>query len=120
MGFETVERTRDLGELVLPEYACVLIESLTVWIANEMFSDSGINHDAGEKVYRDFMNIRERVKNIVLVSDDIFSDGVSYDVMTEEYLRTMGSLHVKLAAIADEVSEIVSGIPVHYSIITKL
>ena len=117
MGFITIERTRDLGELDLPGDACVLVESLTVWTANEMFTESGVNHSAGEKVYRDFMSLRERVRHVVLVSDDLFSDGVSYDALTEEYLRLLGGLHVRLAAHADEVYEIVSGIPLRYSII---
>ena len=120
MGFTTIERTRSLGELVLPEDSGVLIESLTVWTANEMFTASGVNHFAGEKVYHDFMTLREKVRHVITVSDDIFSDGVRYDDMTEEYLRILGGLHVKLAAVADEVYEIISGIPVQYSIITKL
>ena len=114
MGFTTIERYRNLGGLEIPEGACVLIESLTVWTANEMFTDSGVNHNAGEKIYSDFMSIYRRAKNIVLVSDDVFSDGIKYDPLTEEYLRTLGELHVKLAAIADEVVEVVSGLPLKY------
>ena len=114
MGFTTIERYRDLGELVLPENACVLVESLTVWTANEMFIGENVNHYAGEKVYSDFMSIYSRVKDIVLVSDDIFSDGVEYDALTEEYMRILGGLHVRLAAIADEVIEVVSGLPIRY------
>lgn len=114
MGFTTIERYRDLGALELPENACVLIESLTVWTANEMFRDSAVNHNAAEKVYTDFMSIYRRVKNIVLVSDDVFSDGAEYDPLTEEYMRLLGGLHVKLAALADEVIEVVSGLPVVY------
>ena len=120
MGFVTVERTHDLGALVLPEGVCVLIESLTTWLANEMFSEGGVNHDAGSKVYRDFVRLRGQARHVVLVSDDVFCDGVSYDPLTEGYLRTLGGLHVKLAALADEVVEVVSGIPLRYSIITEL
>ena len=114
MGFTTIERYRDLGGLVIPENSCVLIESLTVWTANEMFRDGNVNHNAGEKVYTDFMSIYSRAKDIVLVSDDVFSDGAEYDVLTEEYMHILGSLHVKLAALADEVIEVVSGLPVFY------
>lgn len=114
MGFTTIECCRDLGELVLPEYACVLVESLSVWTANEMFTASGVNHSAGEKVCADFLKIYGQVKDIVLVSDDVFSDGAEYDSLTEEYMRILGSLHVKLAALADEVIEVVSGLPVRY------
>lgn len=114
MGFTTIERYRDLGGLEIPENACVLIESLTVWTANEMFRGGSVNHSAVEKVYTDFMSIYSRAKDIVLVSDDVFSDGAEYDSRTEEYMRILGELHVKLAAIADEVIEVVSGLPVFY------
>ena len=114
MGFTTIERYRDLGGLELPEKACVLIESLTVWTANEMFRGGNVNHNAGGKVYTDFMSIYSRAKDIVVVSDDIFSDGITYDSLTEEYMRILGGLHVKLAALADEVIEVVSGLPVFY------
>ena len=63
------------------------------------------------------MTLREKVKDIVLVSDDVFCDGEEYDALTEEYIKTLGGLHVKLAALADEVIECVSGIPLRYSII---
>ena len=116
-GFTTIECPRNLGGLELPEDSCVLIESLTVWLANEMFTAGGVNHDAGGKVCSDFLRIRERVKHVVLVSDDVFSDGRDYDPLTEEYLRTLGGLHVRLAALADEVIECVSGIPLQYTII---
>ena len=114
MGFRTIERYRDLGVLEIPENACVLIESLTVWTANEMFRGGNVNHSAVEKVYNDFMSIYSRVKDILLVSDDVFSDGMEYDPLTEEYMRILGGLHVKLAAAADEVIEVVSGLPVFY------
>ena len=114
MDFTTIECSRDLGELMLPEDACVLVESLSVWTANEMFAASGVNHSAGEKVCADFVKIYGQVKDIVLVSDDVFSDGAEYDSLTEEYMRILGGLHVKLAALADEVIEVVSGLPVRY------
>ena len=117
MGFTTIERTHDLGGLELPAGACMLVESLSVWTANEMFTDSGINLQAGERVFADFMTLREKVKDIVLVSDDVFCDGEEYDALTEEYIKTLGGLHVKLAALSDEVIECVSGIPLRYSII---
>ena len=117
MGFTTIERTHDLGGLELPAGACVLVESLSVWAANEMFTDSGVNLQAGAKVYADFMTLRKMVKDVVLVSDDVFSDGEAYDALTEEYIKTLGGLHVRLAALADEVIECISGIPLRYSII---
>ncbi|MBQ7154425.1 MAG: bifunctional adenosylcobinamide kinase/adenosylcobinamide-phosphate guanylyltransferase [Synergistaceae bacterium] len=114
-GFATIERPRDLGGAELPEDSCVLIESLGVWLSNEMFRPDGeVNLSAGEKVYRDLVKIVERVRDVVVVSDDVFSDGMEYDALTEEWVRTLGGLHVRIAEIADEVMEVVAGLPVRY------
>ena len=45
----------------------------------------------------------------MIVSDDIFSDGVEYDELTDSYVRALAELTVKIAEIADEVVEFVSG-----------
>ena len=119
MCFTTIERTHDLGEIKIPEDSCVLLESLTAWLANEMFTETGINFQADKKILEDFKILMSKSKNILLVSDDIFSDGVKYDFLTEEYIKKLGHLHVKLAGIADEVIECVSGIALQYSIILR-
>lgn len=120
LGFITLERTHDLAGLEFKRDSCVLLESLSVWLANEMFTREGVNLRAGEKVYRDFMTLAQSVRDLVVVSDDVFSGGITYDALTEHYIKTLGELHVRIAKVADEVIECVAGIPVRYSIITKL
>lgn len=120
MNFTTIERARNLGDLELPSDACVLIESLSVWTANEMFTQEGVNHSVGKKIYSDLLKIRDKVKDIVIVSDDVFCDGREYDSLTEEWLKTLGELHIKIAALADEVTEIIAGLPVMYKPSQKL
>lgn len=117
-NFITLEKYSDLAGLILPEKASVLIESLTVWTANEMFTDNGVKKfdEVCEKVYRDFLVLKSKCENIILVSDDVFSDGIIYDALTEEYIRTLAKLTCKIAAVADEVIECSAGLPVHYKI----
>lgn len=115
-GFLTLERTRGLGEANIPAGSSVMIESLTAWAANEMFAAEGVRdggHVAG-KVLADLSVILGRVRDVVIVADDIFSDGGGYDSLTEEYVRTLAELTVRIAAIADEVTEVVSGLNVCY------
>ncbi len=108
-GFVTVERPRNLAGVSIPEGACVLIESLTTWTANEMFGGD-VN-----TILHDFMSITQRAKHTVIVADDIFSDGVTYDELTEKYMRTLGELLVKIAAVSDRVIECFAGLPVIYN-----
>ena len=117
-NFITLEKNSELSFLSFPKNSSVLIESLTVWAANEMFRDDGIKNseEVCEKIYRDFLALKKRSENIIIVSDDVFSDGIIYDYLTEEYLRTLASLTKKIAALADEVIECISGLCIHYKI----
>ena len=114
LGFTTIERTHNLGELDIPEGACVMIEGLTTWTANEMFRAEGVFMDAGQKVYQDFRRLKEKAENIIVVADDIFSDGIIYDDMTEAYRKTLAGLEITFAREADEVIEVIAGIPFSY------
>ncbi|MDE7053803.1 MAG: bifunctional adenosylcobinamide kinase/adenosylcobinamide-phosphate guanylyltransferase, partial [Oscillospiraceae bacterium] len=49
---------------------------------------------------------------LLVVSNDIFSDGGGYPPETMAYIRSLGSLHQRLAPLAEEVVEIVCGLPV--------
>ena len=115
-GFLTIERTRDLGEAEIPAGSSVMIESLTAWAANEMFAAESVREGGHvvRKILADLSVIRGRVRDIVIVADDIFSDGGGYDDLTEEYVRTLAELTVRIAAFADEVTEVVSGLNVCY------
>ena len=54
----------------------------------------------------------EKCENLVIVSDFVFSDGAVYDSLTELYICLLGDLWRKIAERADEVTEIVFGLPV--------
>ena len=104
-NFMTVEREKNLGELKFPGGASVLIESLTAWLANEMF-DGG----KAENIFEDIKKLKAECENLIIVADDIFSDGIIYDEATEFYRKTLASLMVKIAREADEAIEAAGGI----------
>lgn len=109
-GFITIECEKNLGGLKIQNNSGILIESLTTWLANEMFDDG-----QPEKIFDDFMKLKKISKNIILVSDNIFSDGIIYDELTENYVRALAELSIKFAAIADEVIECFSGLILSYN-----
>ena len=47
-----------------------------------------------------------------MVTDDVFSGGLSYGGETEEYMKVLGNVNRRLAELAGEVTEVVFGIPV--------
>lgn len=65
-----------------------------------------------DKIVDDIMKLYHELQQLVIVSNNVFEDGISYDEMTMEYIKTMGIVSQKLAAVADVVTEVVAGIPV--------
>lgn len=65
-----------------------------------------------DKIVDDIMKLHQPLQQLVIVSNNVFEDGVYYDEMTMEYIKTMGIVNQKLAAVADVVTEVVAGIPV--------
>ena len=48
----------------------------------------------------------------MIVTNNVFEDGVIYDAGTMEYLKALGRINAALARLADRVAEVVVGIPV--------
>ena len=58
------------------------------------------------------MALNRKLTHLVIVSNNVFEDGNEYDSSTMAYIRAMGRINEKLAKMADEVIEVVVGIPV--------
>ena len=107
-GFSTVERPRNLINLTPEADWNVLIEDLPNLAANELFSPEGGGADA---VLSGVEMICKTASNVTIVTGDIFSDGGTYDTGTQEYMEMLADLHMRIAAKADNVVEVVCGIP---------
>ena len=116
-GFETVERSSHLG-LLAPDFwrgATVLLEDLSNLLANEMFSGEPVGEaDLGlaDRIFEDILAVVENCDHLVVVTNDIFSDGEELTQETALFCSGLGYLNRLLAERADEVTEVVYGIPV--------
>lgn len=92
----------------------VLLECISNLTANEMFSEKKAMTEiqVTENVIRDIKMLKEQTNHLVVVSNNVFEDGITYDETTTKYIRAMGKINQKLAALADRVVEVVEGIPV--------
>lgn len=116
-GFLTIEQPcaiqKAIPKMDTGEKA-VLLECISNLTANEMFS--GGQPQAEERVVgniiRGVARLKEEVTHLVIVSNNVFEDGIVYDETTMAYIRAMGKINRELAAMADKVVEIVVGIPV--------
>ncbi len=106
-GFQTIECPKGLGGIDLPDGSIVLLEDLPNLLANEMF-DGG---DAS-RILPDLTRLAARCRHLVMVTNDIFRDGVAYTGTMELYLREMAKINAHAVAMADYAAEIVYTIPV--------
>lgn len=115
-GFQTLEKTRSLEEIPQDLLAgqTVLLEDLSNLISNELFTQNGMvpEETAIERIRRDLKHITDCAGNVVVVMNEVFSDGRKYDRGTETFLRLTGIMNRELALRADESYEIVYGIAV--------
>lgn len=118
-GFETIEQQTAIAEAVSkmknPEKAAVLLECISNLTANEMFSKVGqiSRQEVRTCVISDIAQLNKAAKHLIVVSNNVFEDGILYEESTMEYIRAMGEINQSLAKIADEVVELVVGIPVY-------
>lgn len=107
-GFSTVERPRNLIGLTPEADWNVLIEDLPNLAANEFFSPEG---GGAAAVLSGVDRICKTASGVTIVTGDIFSDGGTYDAGTRDYMEMLADLHMRIAAKADNVVEVVCGIP---------
>ena len=114
IGFSTIERYTDLAGLRLPETergSVALLECIANLTANEMFDDEGNARDPYGPVTDGVRALAAQCEHLVVVTNDVGSDGGGYGDLTEEYVRVIGRINAELAAEADTVCEMVFGCP---------
>jgi len=106
-GFLTIECEKNLSSVQIDEGSIVLLEDLVNLMANEMFDGGDVN-----RIVPALRKLAQKCRHLVMVTNDVFSDGVDYAESTQEYLRQLAVINRKAAEIADAVVEVVYSIPV--------
>ncbi len=113
MGFETVECGRNILSCLpsVDRQGTFLLDSATALLMNELFlpPDWRIDRAAAERCARELVEFAKSVKNIVIVSDYIYSDAYRYDEVTEIYRKGLAKIDRALAEACDLVLEISAG-----------
>lgn len=116
--FCTLEQPTDIQKAktaLADKNAAVLLECMSNLVANEMFSEDGMKtpEEVTEKVLWGIRELNAVTKALVIVSNNVFEDGIRYDDGTMQYVKALGDVNRKLTELADEVVEVVVGIPVY-------
>ena len=116
-GFCTLEWYTDFEERLeradCPgmEGADILVECLSNLTANEMYMEEGAGENAVDAVIRGILCLRDRCRNLVVVTNDVFSESAEDSPEMRIYKETLGRINCALAEAADRVTEVVCGIP---------
>ena len=110
-GFDTIECYVNLSSAPVPPDSAVLLEDIGNLCANELFDAGGSGDGAADAVVQGVEALRRRCRVLVIVSNEAASGGTDYAGDTMMYLRVLGELNRRLAALSDAVCEVVCGIP---------
>ena len=113
-GFETIECYTGLKDVVLPEGCVVLLECMSNLVANEMFEEQGAHEETVQTIMAGIENLLRQAAHVVIVTNEIFSDAPAFEREMNTYLKYLGRINQEIAKKADEVTEVVYGIPVYH------
>ena len=114
LGFQTLECGRNILSLLdrVDPDATFLLDSATALLLNELFPDPtscSMDVAAARQCAEDLVVFAKKVRNIVIVSDYIYSDAARYDEVTEVYRKCLADIDRNLAAVSDTVLEVCGG-----------
>jgi adenosylcobinamide kinase/adenosylcobinamide-phosphate guanylyltransferase len=108
--WKTVEEPLDLSAALRKAAAgdAVLVECLTVWLANLMEAKKNIEQETEELVAA----LKASKAPVVLVSGEVGTGLVPIDALARRYVDELGLLNQRIAAAVDRVVLVVAGQPV--------
>lgn len=117
-GFLTVERYDDIAGVSVDENSTILLECMGNLLANEMFGGEEGNIREykliSDIILEGIRKLNAKAACTIIVTNDVFSSGLVYDESTLLYMKALAYINLKLAEWADEVTEVVCGIPIHH------
>lgn len=98
----------------------VLLECMSNLVANEMFSEENLSAVMDEAKIKQLSHeiisgvtaLQDSCDILIIVTNQIFEDGIRYDASTMAYIRLLGDVNRQIAERAEQVIEVVAGIPI--------
>ncbi len=114
-GFCTIECYERLNRLLLGKNDGVLLECISNLTANECYGEDGTFHNEKEtedRIVDGISFIAGQTDHLVVVTNEVSQDVNGYSEETKRYIALLGRVNQRLACMADQVTEVVYGIPV--------
>lgn len=104
----------------VPAGKIVLLECMSNLVANEMFSEENLSAVMDEAEIKQLSHeiisgvtaLQDSCDILIIVTNQIFEDGIRYDASTMDYIRLLGDINRQIAERAEQVIEVVAGIPI--------
>jgi len=122
-AYRLLEQTSNLSAIALPTGATVVVDCLCNLVSNLMFPASSemtysdaysrqLAEDVTARACSDILMLAAQCNELIVVTNEIACEPISsHDEMTLAYLAALSHLNRALAHEADEVTELVCGIP---------
>ena len=94
------------------EKTCILVDCLTLWLSNQLCSEeykNKLQNNIDELVN----TLPELQGNIIFVSNEVSMGIIPMGEINRQFVDEAGRLHQRLAAVCDNVTLMVAGIPSH-------
>ncbi len=110
-GFVTIERERDLAglacELKDAERSTVLLECVSNLVGNMMHDEPRWEAERfAEAVVSDIVQLAEKVRHLIVVTNTYEDDGSGYDDDTRLYVKLLNGVNDRLTEMADRVIDL--------------
>lgn len=113
--FTTLEQSEDIEESLkaMNKDSSALIECISNLTANEMFKEEKIisSDIVADKILKGIFKIDREIARLVIVTNNVYEDGILYDETTRAYMQALSDINIQLAGKAERVIEVVAGIP---------
>lgn len=113
-GFDTIEAPLDLKSAPVAKGSIALLECVSTLMGNELVMEGGAGENAVAEIMAGVHHLAEVCGEVVIVSNQVFADGVEYGDEMTAYLQALGQVNCQIAALADQVYEGVAGTVVRH------
>lgn len=117
-NFITLEQPSNLAAVQIAPNATVLLECVSNLLANEMFPADGNplteRENLPDLIINDITNLAAACKHLVIITNEVFSDGLPYDPDTIDYIAKLGAINRRLFQLSGVCIESVYSIPVFH------
>lgn len=113
--FHTIECYGNLASVAIEDtHAVVLLECVTNLLADELYDENEYQcscEQARANVLLGIQTLKSQCETLIMITNDVGSDGMLYAHETADYVRLLGEINCKLAAQSDVVIDMSCGIP---------